>query len=64
MNFENNLPTEAVREIASILAKGFLRHWRAQHVRLVSDAAGQLDSSETPSPDGTVVNANETGETA
>ena len=61
MDFANDLPPEAVDEIASLLARGFLRYWKSQRLRpLIAEA--QLDSSATESPYGTVVNARRTGE--
>jgi len=32
VDFENDLPPEAVDEIASLLAKGFLRYWKSKRV--------------------------------
>ena len=65
MDSENDLPPEAVDEIASLLAKGFLRHWKSQRVRpriAPPDPDGGLDSRPTPSLHVSVVSAKRTGE--
>jgi hypothetical protein len=62
---ENDLPPEAVDEIASLLAKGFLRYWKSQRARPMiapADPDGGLDSRPTPSVHVSVVNAKRTGE--
>ena len=65
MDFENDLPDNAVDEITSLLAKGFLRYWKSQRMRPVIAPAGPdggLDSRPTPSLHVSVVNAKRTGE--
>ena len=65
MDFEDHLPPEAVDEIASLLAKGFLRYWKSQRVRPIIALAspdGGLDSRPTQSVHVSVVNAKRTGE--
>ena len=58
MDFENDLPPEDVDEIASLLAKGFLRYWKSQRQR-PRIAESQVDSPATESRHVTVVNATE-----
>ena len=44
MDFANDLPPEAVDEIALLLARGFLRYWKSQRLRpLIAET--RLDSS-------------------
>lgn len=65
MDSENNLPDDAVDEITSLLAKGFLRYWKSQCVRPMiapGNPDGGLDSRPTPSLHVSVVNAKRTGE--
>jgi hypothetical protein len=59
--FENDLSNEAVAEIASLLARGFLRNRRSQLQRPIS-AEHQLDWPVPESPHVTVVNATEKDE--
>ena len=61
MDFTNDLPLEALDEITSLFARGFLRYWKSQRLRPLI-AENRLDSSATESPHGTVVNAKRTGE--
>ena len=58
MDFENDLPPEDVDEIASLLARGFLRYWKSQRQRPLI-AESQVDSSAPESRHVTVVNATE-----
>ena len=65
MNFENDLPPEAVDEIASLLAKGFLRYWKSQRMcPIIAPASleGGLASQPTQSVHVSVVNAKRAGE--
>jgi hypothetical protein len=65
VDFENDLPDDAVDEITSLLAKGFLRYWKSQCMRPViapGGPAGGLDSRPTPSLHVSVVYAERTGE--
>jgi len=55
---ENALPPEALDEIASLLAKGFLRYWKSQHQRPLI-AQSQVDSPAPESRHVNVVNAAE-----
>jgi hypothetical protein len=61
VDFANDLPPDGVDEIASLLARGFLRYWKSQRLRPLI-AESRLDSPATESPDRTVVNAKRTGE--
>ena len=61
VDFTNDLPPDAVAEIASLFAKGFLRYWRSQRQRPLI-AENQLDSTATQSGHVTVVNTTEKGE--
>ena len=61
VDFTNDLPPDAVAEIASLFAKGFLRHWRSQRQRPLI-AENQLDSPATQSGHVTVVDTTEKGE--
>lgn len=61
VDFTNDLPPDAVAEITSLFAKGFLRYWRSQRLRpLITE--NQLDSPATQSGHVTVVDATEKGE--
>ena len=65
MDFENDLPPEAVDEITSLLAKGFLRYWKSQRVRPIiapCSANDALDFPATQSVHVSVVNAKRKGE--
>ena len=61
VDFANDLPPDAVAEIASLFATGFLRYWKSQRLRPLV-AKGRLDSPATQSPHGTVVNTQEKDE--
>jgi hypothetical protein len=58
VDFENDLPPEDVDEIASLLAKGFLRYWKSQRQRPLI-AESQVDSLAPESRHVNVVNATE-----
>jgi hypothetical protein len=65
VDFENDLPPEAVDEITSLLAKGFLRYWKSQRMRPMIASVGPdggLDFQPTPSLHVSVVNAKRTEE--
>ena len=65
MDFRNDLPDDAVDEIATLLARGFLRYWKSQRLRpaLAEDGAdNRLDLPATESRYVTVVNAKEKDE--
>jgi hypothetical protein len=65
VGFDDDLPDDAVDEIASLLATGFLRYWKSQRMRPVivpGGPDGGLDSRPTPSLHVSVVNAKRTGE--
>lgn len=65
MDFENDLPPEAVDEIASLLARGFLRYWKSQRTRPAMTPAvpdGGLASLPTQSLHVGVVDTKRTGE--
>jgi hypothetical protein len=55
---ENALPPEALDEIASLLASGFLRYWKSQRQR-PRIAESQVDSPAPESRHVNVVNAAE-----
>jgi hypothetical protein len=55
---ENALPPEALDEIASLLARGFLRYWKSRQQRPLI-AESQVDSPAPESRHGSVVNAAE-----
>lgn len=57
MDFKEDLPPDAVAEIASLLAKGFLRYWKSQRQRPQIAGNEGVDSSASQSRHGTVVNA-------
>ena len=61
MYAENALPPEALDEIASLLARGFLRYWKSQRQRPLI-AESQVDSPAPESRHVTVVNATERDE--
>lgn len=58
MDFQDDLPPEAVEEIASLLAKGCLRYWKSLRRR----ATPELDLQAAESRHVTVVDAQERGE--
>lgn len=58
MDFQDDLPPEAVEEIASLLAKGCLRYWKSLRRR----ATAELDLQAAESRHVTVVDTRETGE--
>lgn len=58
MYAKDALPLEALDEIASLLARGFLRYWKSQHQRpLITES--QVDSPAPESRHVNVVNAAE-----
>ena len=65
MDSTDDLPHDAVDEIASLLARGFLRYWKSQRARPVAAPDGPnhaLDLPATQSRHVTVVNAQEKDE--
>ena len=66
MELQNDLPDHAIDAIASLLARGFLRHWKSQRMRPLvtpTSASGTLDSPSTQSVHVNVVDATRTEET-
>jgi hypothetical protein len=56
VDFKEDLPPDAVAEIASLLAKGFLRYWKSQRHRPQIASEEAVDSSASQSCHRTVVN--------
>lgn len=62
MHSVSDLPPGAVAEIASILARGYMRYRKSDRLRQLSQGENDLDSAAEPSLHVTVVNAQKRGE--